>query len=665
MTELLQPKPVGAPAAPPPGPGRARRQADAPRLDRRPAPRGRSSAPVTHLLGLQEPAGWWKGDLETNVTMDAEDLLLRQFLGIRTGEQTAATGRWIRSQQLADGAWPTFHGGPGDLSTTIEAYIGLRLAGDAPDAPHMAAAAGLRPGGRRHRTQPGLHPVLAGALRPLVLARPARGPAGAGAAAEVDAGQRLRLRLLGAADHRAARGDPARCARSATSASTSTSCAAASSRHLRRGCAAAVACCTAATASPPPTSASPWSPYAMNALRRCAEWIVARQEADGGWGGIQPPWVYSLMALHLLGYPMDHPVMKAGLDGLDGFTLHRDGPDGPVRLLEACQSPVWDTALAVVALSETGAARRRSGDDEGRAVAARRGDPGQGGLGGTPPGDPGRRLGVRVRQRHLPGHRRHRRGDDGAARVRRSRRSRRCCAPPGGCSGCSRATAAGRAFDADNTSEFLADLPFCDFGAVIDPPSADVTAHVVEALAHEGFSRTPAVRRGVALAAGAPGAGRVVVRALGRQPRLRHRRGGAGPGGGRGAGEPPGVAARGAVAADAPERRRRLGRGPALLPGTGVDRPGRLHRVADGLGAARPARRRRWATARPPTEGWPGWPRPSRPTAAGTSRTSPAPASRGDFYINYGLYRLVFPVMALGRILTARAAAVAAAETAP
>ena len=45
--------------------------------------------------------------------------------------------------------------------------------------------------------------------------------------------------------------------------------------------------------------------------RRCADWIIARQEADGCWGGIQPPWVYSLMALHLLGYGLDHPVMSA------------------------------------------------------------------------------------------------------------------------------------------------------------------------------------------------------------------------------------------------------------------------------------------------------------------------------------------------------------------
>src|SRR5438874_5873323 len=80
------------------------------------------------------------------------------------------------------------------------------------------------------------------------------------------------------------------------------------------------------------------------------EWILRRQEADGSWGGIQPPWVYSMMALHLMGYTVDHPVMRAAFDGLERFTIEGDG----VRRLEACQSPVWDTALAVIALSDAG-----------------------------------------------------------------------------------------------------------------------------------------------------------------------------------------------------------------------------------------------------------------------------------------------------------------------
>src|ERR671931_2762812 len=90
-----------------------------------------------HLLSLQSPEGWWKGELETNVTMDAEDLLLREFLGIRTEEITAAAARWIRSQQRDDGTWANFYGGPADLSTTVESYAALKLAGDPADAEHM------------------------------------------------------------------------------------------------------------------------------------------------------------------------------------------------------------------------------------------------------------------------------------------------------------------------------------------------------------------------------------------------------------------------------------------------------------------------------------------------------------------------------------------------
>ena len=74
---------------------------------------------TARLLDLQDAAGWWKGELETNVTMEAEDLLLRRVLGISDEQLTAQTARWIRSRQLDEGAWATYHGGPGDLSTTI------------------------------------------------------------------------------------------------------------------------------------------------------------------------------------------------------------------------------------------------------------------------------------------------------------------------------------------------------------------------------------------------------------------------------------------------------------------------------------------------------------------------------------------------------------------
>src|SRR6202042_3728724 len=114
------------------------------RSDGPPALSGAEAALVrarNHLLGLQHEQGWWQGELETNVTMDAEDLLLREFLGLRTAEQTEAAARWIRSSQRADGTWANFKGGDADLSTTVEAYAALRLAGDPLEAPHMTLAA--------------------------------------------------------------------------------------------------------------------------------------------------------------------------------------------------------------------------------------------------------------------------------------------------------------------------------------------------------------------------------------------------------------------------------------------------------------------------------------------------------------------------------------------
>src|SRR5690606_27082987 len=58
------------------------------------------------------------------------------------------------------------------------------------------------------------------------------------------------------------------------------------------------------------------TPLRSAAISACVEWVVRHQDADGCWGGIQPPWIYSLMALHNEGYDLSHPVMAAGLNAL-------------------------------------------------------------------------------------------------------------------------------------------------------------------------------------------------------------------------------------------------------------------------------------------------------------------------------------------------------------
>jgi hypothetical protein len=112
---------------------------------------------VGHLLGLQHEAGWWQGELETNVTMDAEDLLLREFLGIRTAEETQAAARWIRSARRDDGTWANFLDGRGLRGTAAGRRSGRRRTHD-PDGR-------VDPGRRRDRGDQGLHQDLARPVR--------------------------------------------------------------------------------------------------------------------------------------------------------------------------------------------------------------------------------------------------------------------------------------------------------------------------------------------------------------------------------------------------------------------------------------------------------------------------------------------------------------------
>ena len=114
-------------------------------------------------------------------------------------------------------------------------------------------------------------------------------------------------------------------------------------------------------------------PLHHRALGTAERWLLDRQEADGSWAGIQPPWVYALLALRALGYPLDHPVMQQGLAGFGNFTREQplpgeSGPDAPRMLwTEPCLSPVWDTCLAAIALQDAGLPGRPPRARPGRA----------------------------------------------------------------------------------------------------------------------------------------------------------------------------------------------------------------------------------------------------------------------------------------------------------
>jgi squalene-hopene/tetraprenyl-beta-curcumene cyclase len=442
-------------------------------------------AGVDRLLALQAPGGWWVGELESNVTITAEHLFFLEFLRIRDEATTFGIMAELLARQRSDGLWSIYYGGEADLNATIEAYAALRLAGLSEHAPQLAEAqrycveaGGI--GSARVFTRiwlslfgigswddvPYLPVELALARRwmpvslytfacwarqtvlPLAVVmhhRPVRPlPAGRGCH-ELDLGPRSRgrrnvwdtvdglLRLYGR---------------------------------------------------------SPWKPGRDRALAAAERWIVDRQELDGCWGGIQPPWVWSLIALACLGHGPDSPVLRRGIAGWSGFLVE----EGDRLRPEACQSPLWDSGLALLGLAAAGvdAARPelvRAIDWVLREEVRARGDwairtPGlePGGWAFEydndlyPDVDDAAVVALALRELGV-----------GRPAVDRACRWLAGMQSTGG---------GWAAFDVDNDAYWLYEIPFCDFGAVIDPPSVDVTAHVVELLAAEpGHERS--VERGV------------------------------------------------------------------------------------------------------------------------------------------------------------------------
>ncbi|BDM71077.1 squalene-hopene cyclase [Streptomyces nigrescens] len=479
----------------------ARKTATAVAEDTAEAARRATARATDHLLSTQDPAGWWKGDLETNVTMDAEDLLLRQFLGISDPEITEAAARHIRGEQRTDGTWATFHGGPGELSTTIEAYVALRLAGDAPDAPHMAAASAWvreRGGVAASRVFTRIWLALFGwwrwedlpQLPPELIFFPKWFPLNI-----YDFGCWARQTIVPLTIVSAKR--PVRPAPFALDELHTDPRRPAPPRPL------APATSWDGLFQRLDKALRVYHKVALRklrgtAMRSAARWIVERQENDGCWGGIQPPAVYSIIALHLLGYDLDHPVLREGLASLDRFAVWRE--DGS-RMIEACQSPVWDTCLATIALADAGlpADHPQLVKAVDWMLAEQIDRPGDWSVKRPqlPPGgwafefhndnypdiDDTAEVVLALRRVEHPDPQRVSAAVDRAVRWNFGMQSR-----DGGWG----------AFDVDNTSPFPNRLPFCDFGEVIDPPSADVTAHVVEMLAEVGRAHDPRTRRGIA-----------------------------------------------------------------------------------------------------------------------------------------------------------------------
>jgi squalene-hopene/tetraprenyl-beta-curcumene cyclase len=415
------------------------------------------------LLELQRPDGIWVGELESNVTMTAQHLFWHHYLDLRTPELDRRIANELLARRRDDGTWAIWFEGPPDLSTSIEAYVACRLAGVDPGPKALAyiQRAGGIPKSRLFTkcfmALLGQWPWQRMAPIPpeLVLLRP---------------GSPFSIYDF-----------------SCWARQTFVALAVAQSLRPVRP---ADVDLTAIGARPGQTK----SPRRPNAVRRRAvavaeRWIRERQEADGSWGGIQPPWVWGIIALAALGNGLDDPVLGKAVEGWQGFMVD----DGERLRPEACQSPVWDTGLALLALRACGVS-----DDHLQLVRAgeyllaqevhakgdwaiRRPDLAPGGWAfeyenvNYPDVDDTAVLPVALHGMGIGEEDAIARGLDWLVGMQ---------SRDGGWG----------SFDVDNDARWLYKIPFCDFGKVTDEPTADVTAHSLEALGTLGVHHEAAER---------------------------------------------------------------------------------------------------------------------------------------------------------------------------
>jgi squalene-hopene/tetraprenyl-beta-curcumene cyclase len=456
-------------------------------------------AAAAALVALQREDGHWAFELEADATIPAEYILLQHYLGeIDTGEEQRVA-RYLREVQGADGGWPLFHGGALDLSATVKAYFALKAIGDPIDAPHMARA------------------------RAAILAR--------GGAARCNVFTRILLALFGEVPWRAVpvmpieimtlrRWFPFHLDKISYWSRTvivpllvlmAKKPRARNPRQVHLAELFPVA----------PEKIRNWSAHedssvlgrvfaAIDAVLRFAEphfptgareqaiaaavaFVEERLNGDDGLGGIYPAIANTVMMYDCLGYPPGHPNVRIARSAVRKLLVD----DGERAYCQPCLSPVWDTALACHALAEAGIegavigrgldwlVERQILDVAGDWAAARPDlRPGGWAFQYANPHYPDlddTAVVVMAMDRH----------DHGRYRAAIARATEWVV-------GMQCRNGGWGAFDADNVHYYLNHIPFADHGALLDPPTADVSGRCAGMLAQLGRADTrPVLQAGL------------------------------------------------------------------------------------------------------------------------------------------------------------------------
>ncbi|MEK9671293.1 MAG: squalene--hopene cyclase [Rhodospirillaceae bacterium] len=450
------------------------------------------------LENRQDGQGAWLFELEADATIPAEFVMLNHFLGAPDAALETKIGNYLRRIQEDHGGWPLYPGGDFNMSATVKAYYALKLIGEDPDAPHMAKArlAVLAHGGAAKsnvftRIALALFEQVpwraAPVIRPEAMFLPSWSPFHIGKVAYWSRTVMIPLFVLAALKPKAK--NP----RGVHIRELFTTDPFEQTDFLENPTGSVLgnvflAIDKAARLMQP--MIPEW--LEKKAIGKCMDFVKVRLNGDDGLGGIFPAMANAVMAYEVLGYDRDHPDYTTARASINKLLIERDDE----AYCQPCLSPVWDTGLALHALQESGLEKDNAVLDKAaewlieRQITDVVGDWGSHRPNIRPGG-----WAFQFRNDHYPD------VDDTAVVVMALHRAdpvRYKNAIDRGVEwiiGMQSESGGWGAFDADNEHYHLNHIPFADHGALLDPPSADVSARCLGMLAQLGYGRDDAVVR--------------------------------------------------------------------------------------------------------------------------------------------------------------------------
>ncbi|MBK8175161.1 MAG: squalene--hopene cyclase [Rhodospirillales bacterium] len=451
------------------------------------------------LTNRQHGDGHWVFELEADATIPSEYILANHFMDEINDPIERRIAQYLRRTQGRHGGWSLYHDGDFDLSASVKAYFALKMVGDDQDLPHMrrACAAILEHGGAaRANVFTRILLALFGQvpwraapwIRPEAMLMPAWAPFHIDKVSYWSRTVMVPLFILAALKPRA------RNPRGVDIRELFVTPPELERRYMRNPTGERIGDVFLAL-DHVGRIVEPLFPRSMQrrSIDKAAAFIKERLNGEDGLGGIFPAMAYSYMAFDALEYPRDHPDMQTIRSAMDKLLVLREDE----AYVQPCLSPIWDTGLALHALLESGVpgdeAVVASGCDwlVERQVLDVYGD--------WTANRPNLRPGgwaFQYRNDHYPD------VDDTAViamALHRAGASTYDGAVARACEwviGMQSRSGGWGAFDADNEHYELNSIPFADHGALLDPPTADVTARCLGMLIQVGHGRDhPSVAR--------------------------------------------------------------------------------------------------------------------------------------------------------------------------